>query len=84
MERLLAVSDEGLAPVLITALHTGLRRGGLFHLTWQDIDFKLGVVRVRQNRLRGPVTCGQALRGLERDTGLEPATFALARRRSTN
>ena len=27
---------------------------------------------------------GQPLRSLERDTGLEPATFALARRRSTN
>ena len=50
MDRLLAVSDDVLTPVLITALHTGLRRGGLFRLTWQDVDFKLGVVRVLQTK----------------------------------
>lgn len=50
MDRLLARADEVLSPVLITALHTGLRRGELFHLTWQDIDFKLSVIRVIQNK----------------------------------
>jgi integrase len=35
--RLLDVAGETLHPVLITALHTGLRRGELFHLIWQDI-----------------------------------------------
>jgi integrase len=47
---LLDVADETLRPVLITALHTGLRRGELFHLTWQDIDFKQGVIRVLQSK----------------------------------
>jgi integrase len=47
---LLDVADEILRPVLITALHTGLRRGELFHLTWQDIDFKHGVIRVLQSK----------------------------------
>jgi integrase len=46
MARLLDIADDVLFPVLITALHTGLRRGELFALTWQDIDFKLGVIRV--------------------------------------
>lgn len=50
MDRLLARSDEVLSTVLITALHTGLRRGELFHLTWQDVDFKLGVIRVLQTK----------------------------------
>jgi integrase len=44
--RLLRVADEDLRPLLITALHTGLRRGELFALTWQDVDFRLGVIRV--------------------------------------
>jgi integrase len=44
--RLLEVADEDLRPLLITALHTGLRRSELFHLTWQDIDFKQGIIRV--------------------------------------
>jgi integrase len=46
MERLLSVADPQLRPLLITALHTGLRRGELFHLAWQDVDLKRGVIRV--------------------------------------
>lgn len=50
MDRLLAVADEALRPLLIAALQTGLRRGELFHLTWQDVDFKQGVIRVLQTK----------------------------------
>jgi integrase len=50
MTRLLDVADETLRPVLITALYTGLRRGELFSLTWQDVDLKHGVVRVVQTK----------------------------------
>ncbi len=32
--------------MLITALHTGLRRGEMLALTWQEIDLTLGVIRV--------------------------------------
>jgi integrase len=44
--RLLSASDEILRPLLIVALHTGLRRSELFALTWQDVDVKQGVIRV--------------------------------------
>jgi integrase len=46
MTRFFEVSDEGLHPLLIAALYTGPRRGELFSLTWQDVDFKLSVIRV--------------------------------------
>lgn len=46
MEHLLDVADEALHPIVIAALHTGFRRGELFHLTWQDVDFKQGIIRV--------------------------------------
>jgi integrase len=44
--RLLAGAGEILRPLVIVALHTGLRRSELFSLTWQDVDFRLGVIRV--------------------------------------
>jgi integrase len=46
IERLSMVADDILRPLLTAALHTGLRRGELFALTWKDIDFKLRIIRV--------------------------------------
>jgi integrase len=37
----------------LTAAMTGLRRGELLALRWQDIDWEAGVVRVRRNYTRG-------------------------------
>jgi integrase len=48
--RLLDVADAEFKPLLITALHTGMRRGELFSLTWPDVDFKHGLVRVIQSK----------------------------------
>lgn len=36
-----------LRPILIAALDTGMRRGELFKLTWQDIDFEDRLIQVR-------------------------------------
>jgi integrase len=44
--RLLDAADGILRPLLVVALHTGLGRGELFSLTWQDVDVKQGVIRV--------------------------------------
>jgi integrase len=44
--QLLDIADDTLSLILITALHTGPRRGELFALTWQDVDFKLGIIRI--------------------------------------
>jgi integrase len=48
--RLLSAADASLRPLLVVALHTGLRRSELFSLTWQDIDVKQAVIRIVQTK----------------------------------
>jgi integrase len=45
--RLLAHSSNPIRPILITAIHTGLRRSELLALTWDDVDFEQGLITVR-------------------------------------
>ena len=33
-------------PIMLMALYTGMRRGELFRLKWQDIDFERGFIRI--------------------------------------
>ncbi len=44
---LLACCGPQLKPIVVTALHTGFRASELLSLTWQDVDFRRGVVSVR-------------------------------------
>jgi integrase len=48
--RLLSAADDILRPLLVVALHTGLRRSESFALTWQDVDVKQGVTRVLHSK----------------------------------
>jgi integrase len=41
---------ERLRPFVTVALHTGMRRGELLALRWQDVDFATGTIRVRQDK----------------------------------
>ena len=51
---LLADKVEPLANLMIlTALRTGMRLGELCGLSWEDIDFKSGIVTVRHSFVRG-------------------------------
>ena len=47
------------------ALHTGLRRGEMFALTWHDVDFSLGIIRVlhTKNGERREIPMSHTLRG---------------------
>jgi integrase len=46
-QRLLDCCTPALAPLVVTALHTGLRASELLSLTWADVDFRRHAVTVR-------------------------------------
>jgi len=47
-ERLLACSPLHLRPIITTALNTGMRKGEILHLTWEDVDRENNLITVRQ------------------------------------
>jgi integrase len=53
IQKLLAAAPDRYRPLLATAVFTGLRVGELLGLTWADVDFDAGFVRVRK---RPPAT----------------------------
>jgi integrase len=46
IEKLLANCCEHLKPVVITALHTGMRKSEILNLKWRDIDIKRGIIHL--------------------------------------
>jgi len=42
----LAAASPFIRPILLTAIHTGLRRSELFRMEWSDVDFERGVITV--------------------------------------
>lgn len=52
-----AVPDDGFGPsdrtVYLTAAMSGLRQGELLALRWRDVDWSVGVIRVRRKHYRG-------------------------------
>jgi integrase len=45
--RLVVAAPTHLKPILLAAYYTGMRRGELLKLTWDRVDLKAGVVRLR-------------------------------------
>ena len=48
--RLLQVCPERYRPIVIVALHTGLRKGELLGLRWRDVDFEAGALTVERSK----------------------------------
>ena len=48
IRRLLAAADEPVRTLLLCAVLTGMRRGELLGLKWEDIDFEASKIRVRR------------------------------------
>lgn len=49
-ERLLQACDASLRPIVLTALHTGMRKGELLGLTWDAVDMTHGFIRLKQTK----------------------------------
>ena len=50
IEQLLVASSESFRPILITALHTGMRRGEILNLKWADVDFKNRIITIQESK----------------------------------
>jgi len=49
-QRLFNSATPHLRPILLIAVSTGMRRGEVLNLKWEDIDFKTGVIFVRDSK----------------------------------
>jgi len=63
---MLAECNAALRPVVIAALNTGMRRGELLALEWQDVDLRRGLVRVVKSKSgrQRTIPINQTLRGV--------------------
>lgn len=50
IQSLLTVSGKEFQPVLITVLHTGMRKGEIRKLEWSDVDFHTKVITIRESK----------------------------------
>ncbi len=55
-EALLASSAPHLKPIIITALNTGMRKGEILSLRWDDVDLENNVITVRQENSKSKKT----------------------------
>ncbi len=53
-DRLIKSASESIRPVLITALHTGMRRGEILSLRWPDLDFPRRVIFIKNSKSGKP------------------------------
>ncbi len=49
-ERLLQACEDSLRPIVLTAIHTGMRKGELLGLTWDLVDMTHGFIRLKQTK----------------------------------
>lgn len=55
-DRLVGFADADLASLITVAVHTGLRKGELFRLTWADVDLENRVATIRETKSGWPRT----------------------------
>jgi len=50
IERLLRYCAEHIRPIVVMALNTGMRRGEILNLKWQDVDLRNRVIKIRKTK----------------------------------
>lgn len=50
IERLLSHCDNHLYPIVFTALNTGMRRGEILNLKWENVDFRTGFIYLERTK----------------------------------
>jgi len=50
VETFLNACGDDLRPIVVTALHTGMRRGEIFGLQWKDVDLRSRVIMVQESK----------------------------------
>lgn len=71
VQGLLKEANGWFRPVLLTALHTGMREGELISLEWGDVDFEDSVIRIRRKPKWVPKPTRRTIR--ERDIAIPKA-----------
>ena len=80
--RLMEVVSGSLRPILIVALNTGMRRGEILTLTWNEVSFSRGEIRVENTKSGKARTIpmnrilGAELQRLRRENGNTAYVFA--------
>ena len=49
-DRLLTACEDFLKPIVLTALHTGMRKDEILSLTWEAVDMTHGFIRLKQTK----------------------------------
>jgi integrase len=52
--RLMAVCDSRIKPIVLTALKTGMRKGEILGLMWEQVDFENRMITVKDSKNREP------------------------------
>jgi len=81
--RLLKHSPEKLKPIIITALHTGMRKKEILKLEWKDVDLDYGKIHIRAEKSKThqdrhiPIdnALNSVLETLHRNNGHSPYVF---------
>ena len=50
IQTLLTAACSEFRPILITALHTGMRRGEILNLKWLDVDFQNRIITIQESK----------------------------------